>query len=70
MRRSVIQKNCKLILGTYKQFRDVLCDSPSQAASYVIGRSANGWEEWVDKDGRTLKEVFRDTDEEESQKKN
>ena len=70
MRRNVIQKNCKLVLGTYKQFKDVLCDSPSQAASYVIGRSANGWEEWVDKDGRSLKEVFRDTDDEDAQKKN
>ena len=70
MRRNVIQKNCKLLFGSFKQFRDVLCDSPSQAASYVIGRSANGWEEWVDKDGLTLKEVFRDADDEDAQKKN
>ncbi len=70
MRRNVIQKNCKLVLGSYKQFRDVLCDSPSQAASYVIGRSANGWDEWIDKDGHSLKDVFKDAGAEDAQKKN
>lgn len=58
MRRNVIKKSCKIISGTYKQFKDVLCDSPNLAASFVLGRSANGWEEWTDKYGRTLKEVF------------
>lgn len=58
IRRNTIKKNCKLINDAYKQFKDVLCDSPSQAASFVIGRNANGWEEWTDKYGRTMKDVF------------
>ena len=33
--------------------------SPSAAASFVLGTSANGWMEWKDKSGRTLDELFR-----------
>lgn len=69
MRRNTIKKSCKLMFGAFKQFKDVLCDSPSQAASYVLGRNANGWEEWIDKDGRTMKEVFNGSSEDEVKKK-
>ena len=65
MRRNIIKKSCKLMFGVFKQFKDVLCDSPGQAATYVLGRNANGWEEWIDKDGRTMKEVFNGSSEEE-----
>lgn len=33
--------------------------SPSCAAVFVLGGSANGWTEWVDDAGRTLDEVYR-----------
>lgn len=33
--------------------------SPSAAAYFVLGTSANGWTEWKDKSGRTLDELFR-----------
>ena len=33
--------------------------SPSAAACFVLGASANGWTEWKDKSGRTLDELFR-----------
>ncbi len=33
--------------------------SPSYAASFVLGASANGWIEWKNKDGKTLDELFR-----------
>lgn len=36
--------------------RDHLFSSPSGAAGVVLGRSANGWIEWKDMAGRTLKE--------------
>jgi hypothetical protein len=39
--------------------RDQLFESPSTAATAVLGRSANGWKEWKLKDGRTLNEVHR-----------
>lgn len=31
----------------------------STAAALVLGRSANGWTEWKDAEGRTLDEVRR-----------
>lgn len=34
-------------------------NSPSTAASVVLGRSANGWIEWKDKNGRTLTDKYR-----------
>jgi len=37
--------------------QDYLFNSPSHAASFVIFSSNNGWAEWQDKDGRTLKDV-------------
>ncbi len=33
--------------------------SPSTAAVAVLGRTANGWQEWKDKDGKTLDAVKR-----------
>lgn len=69
LRRNEIKKSCRLENGVYRQFRDVLCDSPSQAASFVLGRSANGWEEWRDVYTDTLKEVYKGESEEEVKKK-
>ena len=34
-------------------------NSPSAAASFVLGASANGWTEWKNKDGKTIDEIFR-----------
>jgi hypothetical protein len=36
--------------------KDHLFSSPSAAAAVVLGRSANGWVEWKDRHGRTLKD--------------
>ena len=36
---------------------DVLFDSPSGAADFVVGNSLNGWTEWKSEDGRTLREL-------------
>lgn len=38
---------------------NVLFSSPSPAAGVVLGRSANGWEEWKDKNGQTLNSLIR-----------
>ena len=48
------EKNEKLVLETNKTF-----SSPSTAASFCMGRSANGWSSWKDKDGQTLDEAYR-----------
>ena len=39
--------------------KDYVFPSPSQAAGVLLGRSANGWIEWKNKDGKTLDEVKR-----------
>lgn len=39
--------------------RDWVFASPSGAAKAVLGRNANGWEEWRDQHGRSLNEVER-----------
>ena len=36
---------------------DFIFDSPSMAASIILGSSANGWDEWKNEDGITLKEL-------------
>ena len=33
--------------------------SPSTAADFCNGRCCNGWDEWKDKDGRTMDPVYR-----------
>ena len=38
---------------------DYIFTSPSRAASVVLGRRANGWMEWKNKDGKTLDELKR-----------
>ena len=38
---------------------DLLMSSPSNAAAVVLGRPANGWIEWKNKDGKTLDELKR-----------
>lgn len=44
----------KLIMSSNKTFSSV-----STAASFCLGRSANGWVEWKDKEGNTLDSVYR-----------
>lgn len=36
---------------------DVLFSSPSYAAMFVIGKSANGLTSWKDENGRSLKDI-------------
>jgi hypothetical protein len=48
---ALIQQNGGLVFT-----RDHLFSSPSAAAGVVLGRSANGWVEWKDSAGRTLKD--------------
>lgn len=38
---------------------DKTFSSPSTAADFCNGRCCNGWDEWKDKDGRTLDSVYR-----------
>lgn len=58
-RQKFIKLNCVKKSYGYELKRDALCDSPSAAASYVLGRSANGWTEWKDDKKRSLKDFFK-----------
>lgn len=42
--------------GVFAFQKDYLFSSPSAAAGVVLGRSANGWVEWKDRHGRSLKD--------------
>lgn len=57
-RQKFIKLNCVKKSNGFVMKRDALCDSPSAAASFVLGRSANGWLEWKDESNRTLKDVY------------
>lgn len=69
VRHNHIMRGCNIqgvdIIQTY----DILCDSPSAAASFVLGRSANGWDEWKDLHGNTLRDIYKDDGAEDAQKK-
>jgi Domain of unknown function (DUF4357) len=45
--------------GMYTFSKDYLFSSPSMAALAVMGRSANGWIEWKNANGKTLDELKR-----------
>lgn len=45
--------------GVYVFNEDYVFSSPSTAAAFVLGRSANGWTEWKNKKGVTLDQEFR-----------
>lgn len=38
---------------------DFIFGSPSSAAAAVLGRRANGWTEWKNNDGKTIDEIYR-----------
>ena len=44
----------------YVLLEDVLLASPSGAAMFVIGKSANGWTSWKTQDGKTLHDLESD----------
>lgn len=45
--------------GQFLFFKDHQFSSPSQAAAVVLGRNANGWVEWKNKEGKTLDQLKR-----------
>ena len=44
---------------TVKLERDLTFKSPSAAASFCYGKASNGWATWVNDNGQTLDEVYR-----------
>jgi hypothetical protein len=48
----LIEENEKLIFA-----EDAIFNSPSAASNMVLGRNSNGFTEWVNKDGKTFKDI-------------
>lgn len=48
----MVEKNDQLIFA-----EDAVFNSPSAASNMVLGRNSNGFTEWVDKKGKTFKEI-------------
>lgn len=46
--------------GIFRLNESVRFEKPSAAAVFVLGGSANGWTEWVNEQGRTLSNVYRE----------
>lgn len=46
--------------GLYRTTEGVRFSSPSAAAVFVLGGSANGWSEWVNDKGQTLSSLYRE----------
>lgn len=57
-RRTIIKKSCRKNEEFYKQFIDVRCDTPTQAATYILGREVDGRDLWVNKTGRNIKDIL------------
>ena len=58
-RRMFLRKNCSKKVDGYYLRKDYVCKSPDQAAMYVWGREVDGWSEWTDNKGRSLREIFK-----------
>jgi hypothetical protein len=60
IRKALIEQKIMRLEGNVYEFdEDYTFNSPSAAAAVVLGRSANGWTEWKDKNGETLDKRFR-----------
>jgi len=58
LRRALLAQGVLEDVGTaYRLTQDYTFNSPSTAAGVLLGRSANGRQEWKDSRGRTLKEI-------------
>jgi len=58
LRRALVNQGVLEDAGSiYRLTQDYTFDSPSTAAGVLLGRSANGRQEWKDAKGRTLKEI-------------
>lgn len=60
MRDSAIKnKDLMYVNGELQLQKSMSFSSPSSAAKFVLGASANGWTEWKSNDEKTLSDIFR-----------
>lgn len=58
-KRLIEEEILKHVNNVYIFQQDYIFNSPSAAAATILGRSANGWTSWKDKNGKTLDELKR-----------
>ena len=56
------RRECKIIDNILQE--DVLFNSPSSAAEFITGKSCNGWISWKTKDGKTLHDLEKQSNQE------
>lgn len=56
-RKQFIEEHCTVVSGLLRLKEDYTFNSPSTAAEYVLGRSANGWITWKNEKGQPLTDV-------------
>lgn len=57
-RRMFVNTYCEKQKTCYRLKKDVLVDSPSIASDYVLGQKSDGRIEWIDNNGKALKDVY------------
>ena len=57
-RAELISSSCVHQQKVYEVVKDVVFQNPSSASTFVLGRLSNGWMDWKNKEGKTLKECF------------
>ena len=63
-RQAFIEAFCKQEKGQIILEKDFTFPSPSAAAVMMVGGNSNGWTRWKDAEGKTLDEVYRQTNHE------
>lgn len=58
-RRAFLARNCVKFSKGYRLRNDYVCKSPDHAAKIVRGGEVDGWSEWTDSNGRSLKEIYK-----------
>ncbi|APG66332.1 hypothetical protein LPB136_13535 [Tenacibaculum todarodis] len=60
LRKKLLNENIVTLSSEHLIFQqDYIFNSPSAAAAALLGRNANGWTKWKNKDGKTLDELKR-----------
>jgi hypothetical protein len=54
-RNSILKKEGNFLIFS----EDIVMSSPSLAGAVILGRPSNGWEDWKNKEGKTLDEIKR-----------
>ena len=58
-REKLIQKLCSEEINGYRLMKDIQFETPTIAASFCMGRQGNGWQDWKNSRGESLKEVYK-----------